>query len=76
MILPRNGLVDNRLKKQDVSTKKYDRLLTEKFIGGLNSEGMIDEIFREVATLGDIEDATSEHVLNWECRVVVQRGQK
>ena len=54
----------------------YERLLTEQFIGGLNDEGMTDEILRDVAMLGNIEEATSEHVLTWACRVEGQRAQR
>ena len=42
---------------------EYGRLLTELFIGGLDDEGMTNEILWEVAMLEDIEEATSEHVL-------------
>ena len=38
----------------------------------LNDDGMMDAIQKEVATLEDIEDATSEHVLMWACRGEVQ----
>ena len=34
--------------------KEYDKLLTEQFIGGLNNEVMIDDIFREATTLENI----------------------
>ena len=42
-----------------------DRLLTEKFIGELNNEGMTDEISKEVATQEGIEESTSEWVMDW-----------
>ena len=32
---------------------EYNRLLTEQFIGGLNQEGMTDEILKEVEMLED-----------------------
>ena len=48
---------------------EYGRLLTEQFIVGLNDEGTIDEILREVATGEDIEDAMSEHMLIWAHKV-------
>ena len=40
--------------------KEYYRLLTKQFIGWLNNEEMINEMFREVATLEDIDDTMSE----------------
>ena len=56
--------------------KEYNRLLTEQFISGLNDDGMIDEILKDVAMLEDIENAMSEHVLLVMHRVEAQRGQK
>ena len=50
-----------------------DRLLIELFIGGLTDDGITIEILREVTTVEKIEEATSEHVLGWACRVEVQR---
>ena len=41
--------------------QEYDRFLTEQFIAGLNNKGMISEILREVATIGAINNAMSEH---------------
>ena len=35
---------------------EYDRLLTGQFISGLNNDGMVDEILKEVATLEGIDD--------------------
>ena len=69
--------MDGRLwtKAAECEYKQYDRLLTEQFIGGLNDEGMIDEILREVVTLGNIEDVTSEHVLILAHRVKAERAQ-
>ena len=58
-------------KAADCEYKEYCRLLTEQFIGALNDEGMTDEIVREVATLGNIEEATSECILAWVCRLEV-----
>ena len=55
-------------KVAECEYREYDRLLTEKFIGGHNDEGMTDEMLREVAT--------SEHILTWVHRVVVQRAQR
>ena len=37
-----------------------DKRLTEQFIHGLDDEGMISEILRELSALVDINDATSE----------------
>ena len=51
-------------------------LLTEQFINGLNDNGMVGEILKKVATLEEIEDASSEHILVWACRVEVQKAQK
>ena len=56
--------------------KECNQLLTEHFINGLKDDGMVDEALKEVTTLEDIEDATSEHVLLWGHRVEVQRVQK
>ena len=39
---------------------EYDRKLTEQFTYGLDDEGMISKIFREVSVLEDIKVATSE----------------
>ena len=46
------------------------------FISGINDDGMIDEILKEVAMLEDTEDATSECVLLWVHRVEEHRVQK
>ena len=43
-----------------VLIQEYDRLLTEKFINGLNDNELVDEVLKEVTTLQDIEDTTSE----------------
>ena len=37
---------------------------------------MVHEILKEIATLEDMEDTTSEHVLLWTCRIETQRVQK
>ena len=55
--------------------KEYDRLLTEQFINALNDNGMFHEILKEVTTLKDTEDATSDCDLLWVCRVEVKRAQ-
>ena len=51
-------------------------MLTEQFLGGLNDEGMTDEILREAATLENTEDAMSECVQIWAYRVQAERAQK
>ena len=58
-----------------MNTKKPNRLLTEQFIGGLNDNDMTDEIFREITTLENTEEATGEHVLIWACGMA-QRAQR
>ena len=54
-----------RTKEMECQYKTYDRFLTEQFISWLNDDGMINEILKEVATLEDIGNTTSEHVLLW-----------
>ena len=65
-----------RTKAAQCQYKEHDSLLTKQFINGINDDGMQDEILKEVATLDNIEDTTSEHVLLGACRVEVQRVQK
>ena len=65
-----------RNKAAECQYTEYDRLLTEQFISRLHYNGMINKIFKEVATLEDTEDAKREHVLLWMCRVEVQRHKK
>ena len=54
--------------------REYYRLLTGLCIGGLDDEGLTDEILREVAMQEDIEEATSDCIFTWACRVKVQRA--
>ena len=42
----------------------------------VQDNSMIDEFLKEVATLENIEDAMSEHVLLWACMLVALRMQK
>ena len=56
--------------------RKYDKLLFEQFTSGLNDDGMVNEILKEVAMLEDVEDGTSSWVLLWAYRVKGQRGWK
>ena len=56
--------------------RTYDRLLTEQFIGGLNDNGIIDEILREVTMLVDIEEAISACVLTLVHRLEANRAQR
>ena len=65
-----------RTQTAECQYKEYYRLLTDQFIIRLNSNCMIDEFLKEVATLEDTADAMSECVLLWTCRVEVQRAQK
>ena len=51
--------------------KGYNRLLTEQLFNGLNDDGMVDEILKEVAALEDNKDA-SELVL----AIDAQKAQK
>ena len=62
-----------RLEATECKYKEYDALLTEQSINGLNDNGMVDEILKEVAMLEDIEHAASKHVLLWIHRVEAQR---
>ena len=63
-------------KAADCEYNKYDRRLTEQFIHGLDDEGMISEILREVSALENINDTTSKWVPLWAQRVEAQRAQK
>ena len=45
--------------------QEYDRRLKEKFINGLNSEAIIAEIIKELISLKDTSEVSSEHVLMW-----------
>ena len=56
-------------KAADCDYKEYDRSLTEQFIHRPDDEDMISVILREVLTLQDSDDATSERVLLWAQRV-------
>ena len=47
------------IQQDEKCTQRNDSLQTEQFIVGLNDEGKINEILREVAALEDIEDAMS-----------------
>ena len=75
MSLPKNR---GRLttKAAECQYKEYGRVITEQFIHGLKYDGMINEIFKEVAALEDIVDTTSKHVLLWVYRVEAQSMQK
>ena len=55
---------------------KCDRRLTKQFIQGLDNEGMISEILREVSALENIDDATSEWVLLWAKSVEAREHKK
>ena len=59
-----------------MQVQRIGQPLTEQLIGALNDEDMINEILREVVTLEDIADATSEPVLIWVQRVEAHRAQK
>ena len=58
------------MKAAECDFNEYDRELMEKFIHGLDDEGMISAILSEVSVLEDINDVTSERVLLW-----AQRGE-
>ena len=70
-----NGWVGSGQKAAKCQYKEYEKLPMEHFINGLNVAWMVDEIFKDVATLEDIEDATSESVLLWLHRLGAQRVQ-
>ena len=46
-----------RIKAAVCQYKEYDGLLTQQFMSGLNGNGMVSEILKDVSTLEDIEDA-------------------
>ena len=50
-------------KVEECGYSEYDRRLTEQFIYGLDDEGIIGEILREVTVLEDYDDVTNEWVL-------------
>ena len=52
-----------------MSIKGIQQTANKQFIIGLDGEGMINEIFRVVSTLGDTEYVTNERVLLWVQRV-------
>ena len=60
----------------DCEYHEYNQRLTEQFTYGLDDEVMIGEILRELTTLKDINEATSDQLLIWAQRVEVQRVQK
>ena len=69
--------VDGQIAKAaDCDYCKCDRRLVKQFIYGLDSEGMISEILRQVSVLEEIDDGTSEWVLLWVQWVEAQRAQK
>ena len=61
-----------RSKAAECQNKEYTWLLTEQFINKLNDNGIVDEMFKEVDMLEDIENATSDHILLWVHRVEAQ----
>ena len=65
-----------RTKAVECQYKDYSRFLTQQIINGLNGDGMLYKILKEVATLEDTEDTTSECVLLWVHMAVVQQAQK
>ena len=67
-----------RLQKKvaECDYKELNRSLTKQFIGRLNDDDMTDEILGEVATIENMEGATTKHVLNRACRVEVQGAQR
>ena len=52
-----------RTRAAECQYKEYNRLVTEQFINGLNDNGMLNKILKEVATQEDIDDTTSECIL-------------
>ena len=65
MNLAKSGLASCKQRQQTVAYNKYDRRPTEQFIHGLDDEGMISEILREVSMVEDSNNTTSEWVLLW-----------
>ena len=52
-----------------------DRYIKEQFINGLNDDGMIVEIIKELTSINDTRPVTSEQVLAWARRVEAERAQ-
>ena len=69
----RNGWADCEKKVAECKYRHPDRSLTKQFIGRLSDDGMINEILREVTSLENIEEALTEFMLHWACRVEAQR---
>ena len=63
-------------KTTNCDYNKYDRQITEQFIHGLDDEGMINKILREVLALADTTDVTSEWLLLLAQRVQAKWAQK
>ena len=56
-------------KAADYDYNKHNSKLTEQFIHGLDDEGIISEILREIAAVENVGDATSEQILLWAQRL-------
>ena len=65
MSLPKNGWADCKQMLQTVPIMNVMEDLTEQFIQGLDNEGTISNILKEVSALDDINDSTNEWVLLW-----------
>ena len=65
-----------RTKDAQCQYKEYDKLLMEESISGLNDDGTIGEIPKEVGTIEIIKDTTSESRLLWAYRVEAQKNKK
>ena len=65
-----------RIKVNEHNYQKLDRRLKEQFINGINDKALTSEIIKELTTIENISEVTSEQVLVWPRRVEAQRSQK
>ena len=63
-------------KTTDCNYNEYDRRLARLFIHGLDDEGLISKLLREVLALENIDEPTSEWVLLWAQMLESWRAQK
>ena len=61
-------------KAVECDYKEYNRELKEQLIYGLDKEGMVSEVFREVSAVEDINDVTSKGVPIWTQRIKAHRA--
>ena len=54
--------------------KELDRCLKEKFMNGLNEDGIVVEIIHELTSISDKSSVASEQVMAWVRRVEARRA--